>query len=182
MEIEIRAEVNKKTLVERLNNLDGIIPKGQAERQVDTYIRHKYDTEPILIFRIRRKKGGALLSLKTKSIGAKDILWRDIDLPLHDPDKLEDILMNSGYVYHVLIDKVRDSFMYKNFEINIDQIRDLGMFIEIEFQADDVKLAENKLEEMRNMLRELGVNDDQIIEKGYVSLMLDKLSSRSADQ
>ena len=53
-----------------------------------------------------------MFTLKTKSAATKDIAWKDIDLPLEDPDRLEDILMNSGYEYVVLIDKVRDSFQY----------------------------------------------------------------------
>ena len=147
MEIEIRARINDLPLLQKqLNSLSGIRIKKQADREVDTYIRHSKDNEGLLIFRIRRKEDGAMFTLKTKSAATKDIAWKDIDLPLEDPDRLEDILMNSGYEYVVLIDKVRDSFQYDEYEINIDNIRDLGHFIEIEAQGAGINIDEKILE------------------------------------
>lgn len=174
MEIEIRARINDLLILQKqLNNLPGVRIEKQAEREVDTYLKHSKDSDELLIFRIRRKENGSLFTLKTKSTTTKDVAWKDIDLPLEDPNRMEDILMNSGYEYVVLIDKVRDSFQYNGYEINIDNIRDLGYFIEIEAQSAEININE-KILDMKKILNHLGIADEDIIERGYVQLMKEK--------
>lgn len=178
MELEIRAKIaNLDKLQEKLNKLEGIKKKSSSQREVDTYLKHGKDDDRLLIFRIRRKKKKALLTLKTKSFSGDDILWRDIDIPFNEPDRLEDILMNSGYVYVTLIDKIRDSFQYKDFEINIDNVRELGQFIEIEYLLSDETEKNGKLKEMKQILRDLGISNKDVIQKGYVPLMIEKLGA-----
>ncbi len=171
MELEIRARVNNQKLFEeKLNSLENLTIKVRAERQIDTYMKHGLDKERIIIIRIRRKKGKAILTFKKKSSG-KDVLWKDIDIPLDDPDKLEDILLSSGYVYVVLVDKVRDSYKYNEYEINFDSILNLGNFVEIEFIYDEEGDVDKKVLEIKQLLNKLGCKDEDIIEKGYVKLM-----------
>lgn len=173
MEIEIRAKINNlSAFQERLQKLDGITIKKQAERQTDTYIKHSQDKNRVIVFRIRRKEKNAILTLKTKSlISEKDIAWKEINIPISEPDKLEDILMTSGYEYVVLVDKVRDSFCYLDYEINIDNIRDLGYFVEIEYIADKEENIDKKILKMKSILYQLGCVKEDIIEKGYVPLL-----------
>ncbi|MEK9165650.1 MAG: class IV adenylate cyclase, partial [Patescibacteria group bacterium] len=145
-------------------------------RQVDTYLRHQADKEQLLVIRIRRKEKQAILSFKAKSVDPKgDTAWHDYDTQISDPNKLEDILISSGYVYVCVIDKIRDSFKWQDFEINIDNIRDLGLFIEIEAQGQE-KDIEPKKKEMSRILEKLGIAPADIIEKGYVALMLEAMA------
>jgi predicted adenylyl cyclase CyaB len=171
MELEIRARIiDPELFKDRLNSLDGVVTRAKNERQVDTYIKHGLDKERVVILRIRRKEGKATLTFKKKSIG-KDILWKDIDIPLDDPDRLEDILLSSGYVYVVLIDKVRDSYRYHDYEINFDTILNLGTFVEIEFISEDGSNIDDEVKKIKELLCDLGCSNDDIIEKGYVKLM-----------
>ncbi|MDF1497356.1 MAG: class IV adenylate cyclase [Patescibacteria group bacterium] len=180
MEIELRARIeNKEVFQENLNSLSDLKIISMGERQIDTYLKHASDIERILVLRIRRKDNGAILSFKTKSQG-KDVAWHDIDLPLSEPDLMEDILTNSGYIYVVEIDKVRDAYKFQNYEINYDQIRDLGSFVEVaveipESESDNKDVYLKKLEEL---LAKLGCEKQQIIELGYVKLMEQENQSR----
>ncbi len=184
MEIEIRARIKDPTeFVRRLGSLSEIRIVKREERQTDTYIKHGMDHERVLIIRIRRRADGAILTFKTKSAG-NDTTWQDTDIPLPDPDRLEDILMQSGYVYVVLIDKVRDAFAYKDFEINVDQVRELGHFVEIAFETSEQVPAERENEivaAMKRLLRDLGCDVSSIVEKGYVSLMEAEMKKPNAD-
>jgi len=174
MEIEIRAKIPDLPAFQRnLNALPGVESVKSGVREVDTYLKHGQDKERILVLRIRRRSTGALLTFKTKSQG-KDVAWHDIDLPLHDPDMLEDILLNSGYVYVVLIDKVRDAFRRGDIEINVDQIRELGNFVEVAFETAEAaspELIRTKTVELKKLLMQLGCRQEDIVEKGYVKLM-----------
>jgi predicted adenylyl cyclase CyaB len=174
MEIELRAKIqNLESFLKLLKQLPGLEVKKCGSRQVDTYLRNSNDLQRKLIYRIRRQEDGAILTLKTKSVHDDDVAWHDIDIPLNEPDKLENILLNSDYVYVVMIDKIRDSFKYEEFEINVDNILDLGYFIEIESLRDNPSQEEiaASLEEMRQVLFKLGCTDQDVIKKGYVQLM-----------
>jgi len=174
MEIEIRAKIpDLPAFLRKLNGLPEVKAEKSGVHEVDTYLKHGQDKERILVLRIRRRPTGAILTFKTKSQG-KDVAWHDIDLPLHDPDMLEDILLNSGYVYVVLIDKVRDAFRRGAIEINVDQIRELGNFVEVAFETSGSATPQQirtKTAELKQLLAELGCGQGDIVEKGYVKLM-----------
>ncbi len=181
MEIEIRARIpDLAAFTKALNRLKGVLKIKMGERQVDTYIKHGQDDGRVLIIRIRRREDRAILTFKTKSVG-KDMAWQDMDIPLSDPDHMEDMLLSSGYVYVVLIDKVRDAFRYQDLEINVDQIRDLGTFVEIAYETIVFVAGEKKEEvvgKMKRLLNDLGCDDDSIFEKGYVPLMEEEMERR----
>ncbi len=171
MEIELRAKIsNEKLLDEKLKQLPGILEKKSGERQVDLYFKHEGEENEKMVIRIRKnyENNEATLTLKSKS-RHDDIAWQDFDTPIVDPDRLEELLLNSGYIYFCLIDKIRQSFSYKEFEINIDNIRDLGLFIEIEKNG-----TENEVEVIRKQIMDLlallGVAENAIINQGYVQL------------
>lgn len=176
MEIELRAKVTDQKLLEaKLNGLPGITQKKSGERQVDIYFKQENDTERKLIIRIRKNytNNKAILTFKGKAKGPVDIAWHDFDTPIEDPDKLEKVLVNNGYVYVCLIDKVRQSFAYGEFEINVDNIRDLGIFVEIEKlgEESDVEVVKK---EIVALLNKLGIEEKEIIKQGYVQLMVSK--------
>jgi len=154
MEIELRAKVsNPQLLEEKLKGLSGIVEKKSNERQVDTYLKQEND--------------------EGKSKNEHDIAWQDYDTPIEDPERLESVLVNNGYVYVCLIDKVRQSFGYGDFEINIDNIRDLGLFVEIEKQGEEDSVEVVK-KEIIELLSTLGISESDIITQGYVQLVLNK--------
>lgn len=176
MEIELRAKVNNLNLLEKkLNELPGIKEKKINERQIDIYLKHEKDKERKMIIRLRKnyENNEAILTFKGRSVTNKeDICWEDYDTPIKNPDKLERLLINNGYVYVCLIDKVRQSFSYQDYEINIDNIRDLGVFIEIEKKDKEENISQIK-KEILNLLTKLGIKENEIINKGYVQLVIE---------
>ena len=180
MEIEIRAKINDlKFLEKKLSQLENIYETKSQERQVDTYFKHENDKDRKLIIRIRKNyknKNTAILTFKSKAPKKQDdIAWQDFDTEIINPDKLENLLLDSGYDYYCLIDKVRQSFEYKKFEINIDNIRDLGQFIEVEKNGNEKEIVKIK-SEILDLLKLLGINENNVINKGYVQLVINKIN------
>lgn len=176
MEIELRAKIsNAESFESSLSNLPGLKSKGEATRQIDVYLKNESDKERRMVFRIRKsydKKDG-IFTIKTKSSGAHgDIAWHDVDMPVDDTEYLETLLASNGHVYVCIIDKVRESFQYGDIEINVDNIRDLGLFVELEKRGDDKEVYKIK-EDLLLVLERLGMQKNQIIEKGYVPLMIE---------
>lgn len=176
MEIELRAKIsNAQLFKEKLNRLNGIAKKKENERQVDIYLKHKKDEERQSVIRIRKnyENNNAILTFKGSSPKKHDdIAWEDFDTPINNPDNLERLLVNNGYVYVCLIDKTRQSFDYKEFEINIDNVRDMGIFVEIEKMGKENEIEKIK-EEILKLFENLGINSSDIIKKGYVQMMIE---------
>lgn len=181
MEIELRARVkNQEELEKKLSALAGIKEKDGGGRQVDVYLKHEKDAERKLVVRIRKnyQEDKAILTFKGSPPKDKDdTAWHDFDVEINNPDDLERLLTNNGFVYVCIIDKVRQSFAFKDFEINIDNIRDLGLFIEVEKKAGEEEI-ENVKNEISALLEQVGIGEKDLVKKGYVPLMLEYIESR----
>jgi len=173
MEIEVRARI--ENFVEIKKALESKAQFITALDEGDLYLRHTSDIERSLVLRIRKKNGGAILTFKGKSKG-DDTAWPDVDLPLSQPDELEQLLLASGYILVVHINKHRLTYRTDNFEINLDTIEDLGDFIEIEGRGDET-MRQSVEQGISQFLVSLGIQESQIIRKGYVPLMLEKIES-----
>lgn len=173
MEIEIRARVNDVSKIKA--SLQAETKFIETSNENDLYLRHKGDVERLIVLRIRRKENGALLTFKGKAKG-DDTAWPDVDLPLSRPDDLEHLLLESGYVEVVRILKHRSTYRMNDFEINLDEIDDLGIFIEIEGHGTEEE-REKVERDITQFLTDRGIQQSDIIRKGYVKLMLEKISS-----
>ncbi|HKZ41964.1 MAG TPA: class IV adenylate cyclase [Candidatus Hodarchaeales archaeon] len=173
MEIEVRARINDASKIKDLLQTKAEFVESSNEN--DLYLRHESDVERSLVLRIRRKENGSFLTFKGKSKG-DDTAWPDVDLPLSHPDDLENLLLGSDYIEVVRINKHRSTYREQDFEINLDEIDNLGSFIEIEGRGTDSDRTAVE-EKITKFLIDLGIQKSNIIRKGYVTLMLEKVSS-----
>lgn len=72
------------------------------------------------------------------------------------------------------IDKKRETYKHQDFEINIDHIESLGEFIEVELIGDDAETCKKRIEHF--LEKDLGIAPSAFVKKGYVPLMLEKMS------
>jgi len=73
----------------------------------------------------------------------------------------------------VTVDKLRKTWMYKDYEIAIDSIKDLGDFVEIEYKGQDTSLTPAQItEEMINFLKSLNVGEITRNFVGYPFMLL----------
>lgn len=174
LEIEIRAKLkNGSKLINNLKKTKGVKFVG-THKEDDRYLKHATDVERNLIIRIRRKKNKAVLTFKGRAKGA-DTAWPDVDIDLTDPKTLEGLLFSNNYVEVVRIKKNRSMFRKGDFEINVDKVDNLGWFVEIEGRGNEKK-RKNIEAAIRVVLASFGVANDQIVTKGYVPLMLEKIT------
>lgn len=173
MEIEVRARISDASKIKDLLQTKAEFVESSSEN--DLYLRHESDVERSLVLRIRRKENRSFLTFKGKSKG-DDTAWLDVDLPLSHPDDLENLLLGSGYTEVVRINKHRSTYQGQDFEINLDEIDNLGSFIEIEGRGTDSNRTAVE-QKITQYLIALGVQKSDIIRKGYVTLMLEKIPS-----
>jgi len=139
-------------------------------KEVDKYFKFSKDKERSFILRIREKNNEFLLTLKGSSKLKTDCAWPEWETKINNHKELENFLINNNFEELVMINKLRKKFKYQNFEINLDNIEGLGKFVEVELIGEDSeKLRRDIITFVKN---KLGIKEDNIIEKGYVKLML----------
>jgi len=172
IEVELRAKVDKHLIMEKIKNIGAILKGSTAEH--DEYFKFSKDTERRLIMRIRGKEGKNKLTFKGSSKLPEDVAWQEWETSIIDEKNLKNLLLSNGLEIVVIIDKKRNSYKYDDFEINVDEIKNLGMFIEVELLTNDAADGKRRVKEFLFNILEIQEND--IITKGYVPLMLDAIN------
>lgn len=179
MEIEVRAQILDKDLFnQKFNNLNNLILEVENQKQKDTYFKHKDEIENQMVIRTRIEDNREILTFKWKSKDAwKDTSWPEFNTEIQNSWNLENLLLSCWYEHVCIIEKTRNTYKYENFEINIDSIKNLWDFIEIEIiipdwsNQEDINNAKNSIIEV---LLLNWVSKDEIIEKWYVQLVIQK--------
>ncbi len=70
----------------------------------------------------------------------------EYETPVEDLKTLEKILTTLDFRIITVVDKVRTTWKYKDYEIAIDAVNDLGNFVEIEYTADSLLHYRRKLQ------------------------------------
>ncbi|MBQ6143077.1 MAG: class IV adenylate cyclase [Clostridia bacterium] len=187
-EIEIRHELLNKDQVICFLNKNGI-KAFKSNRQIDTY----YDNPANSFFkdpehvndwvRIREENGRFTFNYKHWLPEGAEIrtYCEETEYAMNSKEELNKILkklnFSGEFVPFVVVNKFRQSFMYKDCEISIDEIEGLGNFIEIEYKGTN-----NNIDEVRNLLNktliEIGANIGPADNKGYAYNLIKKQKTR----
>lgn len=158
IEIEIRAEAPE--------NIIDFLSKIGAKKLAEYLQKDKYYLlKEGFIFRIRNNK---FFTIKC-NVDNRDNGWYEWESEVKNVEELENILLNCGFKLFGTIEKKRQQYKYKNFEINLDDVKGLGRFIEIEIFDHD---KNNGLKKIRNLMKKIGVK--KIINKGYINILREK--------
>jgi adenylate cyclase, class 2 len=84
----------------------------------------------------------------------------EYETKVEDGEQFKKILQATGFTVRVTVDKIRTSYSYKNFEINIDVIKNLGSFCEIEIQGDYDSVADAQ-KQIEIFAKEIGIHNDE---------------------
>ena len=80
---------------------------------------------------------------------------------------MDKILRVLGMVQIVEVDKIRNSFIYKEkYEVALDYVDKLGYFIEIEIKKY-TKTVMEECDELLKLAKELNLNLDNVDKRGY---------------
>jgi adenylate cyclase, class 2 len=167
-EIELRAK-SPKNIEESLEKLKA--RKFDEYHSIDEYLKFKQDKKRDLIIRIRKSDSDSYLTFKGRDRSKEDTAWSSWDNKISNPDKLKDVFTNNGMIKVVTIDKNRKRYQLNDIEINIDDIKGLGKFIEAEIMSNNIDSSKKRI---KGLFKKLGIDEKNIIKKGYVKLILDE--------
>lgn len=175
MEIEIRAAINNLTEIE-----SKILEKGailfKEKQQEDVYFGEMCLYEKIgysFMMRVRDEEGNIFLTYKGARTN-KDGEWEEYEFPVENKLSAVEMLKSMGLEKIVQISKKRKEYKFGDFSICLDNIEELGNFIEIEYLSSDADEGKRRL---MKLARDFNIGDEDIIQKGYITMLLVKNKS-----
>jgi len=173
MEVEARVKVNN--LEEIKKKLTDLGAEFFAEKtQIDSIFKPKgFELRPQgpgdIILRVRESDKNYLTF---KAFTEQPGVWVEHETVIENPKEAKQILLKSGFVKALSMTKKRLPGKLNNFEICLDDIKELGTYIEISLDSYNGNTAKK---EIMNLLDKLEFDESQIIHKGYVTILLERL-------
>ena len=177
-------EIEIKVKIEHSNSLLDFLERNakfqKEQQQVDEYFlpSHRDFTEvrPVKEWlRLRDSSGKKSINYKNwhHDDDGKSHYCSEYETEIEDLNQLKKILDALNFKSVVTVDKVRKTWVYKDYEIAIDLIKELGDFIEIEYAGNDEKLDPKKVtEEMVSFLKDIGCGRIERYYVGYAFQLL----------
>lgn len=173
MEIEIRAKLkNPQEFIEKLTSL-GATKEG--EKTISDYyfgdlgLYEKIDHS----FWIRlRSKDGIKAELAYKGSTGVDGVYDELEQDLQDLKTAIAIFTKMGLTNEITVNKHRTSYKLDGISIEIDEFSNWGTYVEAEIIGDNVDKKQ-----LFDLFEKLGINKNDIFEKGYITLMLEEKKS-----
>lgn len=140
--------------------------------QQDTYYQSDNQEKDINKWlRIRKSGNKQILTYKNHN---SDMYCEEYEVEVDNGDNLEKIFGFIGLKKIVIINKNRKAYFYLNkYEVSLDRVDDLGYFIEIEVK-ESIENYEKEYDELLRNSKMLGLNLNNIVQKKYPQLMIDK--------
>lgn len=184
IEIEIQVNIeNNKPLIDFLTKNAHY---KSERRQIDEYFspihRNFIKSRPLKEW-LRLRDSGGSYSINYKNWhfdeNGKSYYCDEYETRIEDINKIKKIFDVLDFKRIVLVDKLRKTWIYKNYEISIDNVKDLGDFIEIEYIGNN-KNADAKIitGEMINFLKNIGCGK---IRRNYVGYPFQLLFSKEVE-
>jgi len=174
MEIEIRAKINNLEKIEQnITKLGAKLIK--KTKQVDEYFGEISLYQKIgysFLMRVRNEEDKKFMTYKGAE-SKKDGIWEEYEFEINDIKKAVEMFKAMGLERIIVVNKYRKEYAINNLTICLDVIDGLGSFIEIESLNN--KDVDKK--SLKKLMQKLNVNKNQVINKGYVTMLLIKNNS-----
>lgn len=162
VEIEITLNIeNNKPLMEFLEkNAEFEKEKHQIDEYFSPAHRDFLDVRPVKEWlRLRDVDGEYSINYKNWHYdkNGKSYHCDEYETKVEDLRQIKKILDILNFKSLVKVDKIRKTWIYKDYEIDIDSVKKLGDFVEVEYIGKDEDVDPKKItEEMINFLKNLG--------------------------
>jgi adenylate cyclase class 2 len=173
IEIEVTANI------ERIGGLTAFLEKNaefkKEKHQVDEYfspaIRSFVDVRPVKEWlRLRNEDGKYSINYKNwhyEGDSNKSFHCDEYEAGIGDLDQVSKILKALGFKSLVKVDKIRKTWTYQDYEIDIDSVKGLGDFVEVEYIGEKEVDPDKTAAEMIEFLKKLDCGKIKIDCIGY---------------
>lgn len=174
IEMELKALLRNKSAVKKKLEEYGCKWSGVC-LQVDTIyeMNNVWKKVGVPIFRIRKCNNEKILTLKMLEEDMNTA--KELELTISDDEMMDKMLKAIGFFPKVQVIKRREITKYRGFNICIDEVSNLGLFIEIEKLSLESEYKEKVYSDMKMILAELGVSENDIQQEKYYEMLLENV-------
>lgn len=184
--LEVETKVRIADVVREIEDMRQRVKKiarfVEKETRGDDYFAIKRRGYPKKAFRIRKKGDIYEINFKKwlRNLWSKDIVVKqEFEFKLGDVEHLSNflaLLKDLGFQQWVKKLKKSEAYVYKKDKranIEINHVKHLGWFLEIEYLCQKYEMEKAK-RRIRQVLRELGVKQEDIDNTGYTKMLWDR--------
>lgn len=177
--IEIEAKFplfNKNEVSETLDNLAKKVETNNIQEDIYYTPKHKnfLKEEPIVEWlRIRNTDQEKTINYKDWR-NSNNITCKEIEVAIDDYNGIIEIFKALEFQKIIQVNKIRNSWEYKNIIISIDTLANLGDYIELELKNNLFDNEKDSLDYIKKIMTELKVNVGDQIFAGYPQLIMEK--------
>lgn len=174
IEIEIKARVKDRDEVkEKITKIGDFIG---IQHQEDIYFDSPYQNfvKSGEVLRVRKSQHKHVLTYKKKRPDEKARVRTEHEVMVESGDEVAEILKDLGFVLIARIRKARESYKVDGCNVELDMVKGLGVFIEVEIVIPETEDIDSGKEKIFALLDKIGVPRENIEEKSYLELCLDK--------
>jgi predicted adenylyl cyclase CyaB len=182
LEVELKAWADLEAAKARLEAL-GKKPTKQTIKEDVYFCPRERDPKAVdpfheRVVRLRIDGGAAFVTAKKKTIEHGVEASEEIEFGADSPEAVKKLLDYLGFRSFIRKRKESRVFLWREgLQVELNRIVGLGDFVEVEtLIADDAspQALEEARDEVRDVLRVLGVSDDRIEERPYMVLLREK--------
>lgn len=166
-EIEIKLRIKNENELRR-----AIIKIADFDREYEK--NDEYYIKDDFIVRVRDDHPETYVTYKVRKIVNNTEVNDEFEMTVSSKKMFIDLLIESGYKLYYK--KQKKGYSLKTIEgitFDISSVNDLGMFLEIEKVVDEKVSADSTIEELKEIMKFLNLNEDQIETKSYAELILE---------
>jgi adenylate cyclase class 2 len=169
IEIQVRIEHSQPLLDFLEKNAEFKAEKRQIDEYFTPAHRNFIAIRPTKEWlRLRDAEGNYSINYKNWHFNdqGKSYHCDEYETKIENLDKMKKILAALNFKSLTVVDKVRKTWIYKDYEIAIDSVKNLGDFVEMEYIGHEGNVDPQKItEEMINFLKKINCGK---IERNYV--------------
>jgi len=185
LEVETKIKLRKDevpVLREKILKIAKFVKKGRKGDDYFAIRRFRKKKYPKKAFRIRATKDEFEVNFKKwlKKYWTNDIVVKqEFEFKLKGKEEVADLLaLFRDLGFREWMKKIKDNETYaykkdKRLEIEINKVKHLGYFIEMQYLCQPREL-EKARKKIREVLKELGIKQEQINNTGYTRMLWDK--------
>ncbi|NTW30660.1 MAG: class IV adenylate cyclase [Candidatus Moranbacteria bacterium] len=130
-------------------------------------------TKGVPVVRVRNADGVFTLTLKMRVIAGKELIKLEKEVNVSDDKTAIEIVSLMGFHEVIRVGKKRMECEHDGVTVCIDDVTGLGAFIEVE-RLSEGENGEAVQEDLKAFLLSLGIGTDDIVTKGYDTLLCGK--------
>jgi adenylate cyclase class 2 len=183
IEIEVKARVaNLKEVEKNVREIGGVFIGKDEQEDIyfDAVDRNFREHDEVL--RIRKTPHGDRVTYKKKRADKDARIRTEHEVKVESGDEFAELLKDLSFVHIAKIRKARESYSVSGCNVELDRVEGLGDFVEVEILIPENEDIAKGKERIFELLEKIGIQKENVEEKPYLELYLDKIGDKEQNK